>query len=383
MTFSFRTATPRELAGALENARDYTLALFSAFAAAGYDEPVRVPPLPTVNPPLWELGHIAWFAEWYILREASSSAPDAAHGHSLLTKGDDWFDSNTIPHAARWSLGLPPAGQIKTYCHEVLDRVLDKLGRASGDDAALYPYRLALAHEDMHGEAFFYTLQTLGVELPPGLDARPPRPWAEGEIRFPGGTLTMGSADGPGFVFDNERLAHPVHVPSFVMDSTLVTNQQYAEFVADGGYEKPQFWSRAGREWLMRQEHSAPRDWVRDGRRWHCVRFGRTTSLAQHEAVRHVSLYEAQAYCMWAGRQAADRSRMGICRDGRPSGMALGRPVGMDLLAVRAVSRLRAGRLPRIFGALVRHPPGGARRILCHPQPPALAAVPQFLPARP
>ena len=114
MTFSFRTATARELASALENARDYTLALFGAFAAAGFDDPVRVPPLPTVNPPLWELGHLAWFAEWYILREARSSAPDAAHGHSLLTKGDDWFDSNTVPHAARWNLGLPPAGQIRT-----------------------------------------------------------------------------------------------------------------------------------------------------------------------------------------------------------------------------------------------------------------------------
>jgi iron(II)-dependent oxidoreductase len=303
MTFSFRTANATELAGALEDARDYTLALFGCFAAAGYDEPVRVPPLPTLNPPLWEIGHIAWFAEWYILREAASSAPDAAHGHSLLTKGDDWFDSNTVPHDARWNLGLPSAGQIRTYCNEVLDRVLDKLSRAGADDAALYPYRLALAHEDMHGEAFFYTLQTLGVALPPGLDAQPPRPWAEGEIRFPGGTLQMGSAEGSGFVFDNERQTYPTYVPSFIMDSTLVTNQQYAEFVADGGYEHPQFWSKGGRDWLMRQEHSAPRDWVRDGRHWRCVRFGRTTSLAPHEAVRHVSLYEAQAYCLWAQRR--------------------------------------------------------------------------------
>ena len=303
MIFSFRTANARELAGALEDARDYTLALFGCFAAAGYDEPVRVPPLPTLNPPLWEIGHIAWFSEWYILREATSSAPDAAHGHSLLTKGDDWFDANTVPHDARWNLGLPPAGQIRTYCNEVLDRVLDKLSRAGANDAALYPYRLALAHEDMHGEAFIYTLQTLGVALPAGLDAQAPRPWAEGEIRFPGGTLQMGSADGPGFVFDNERQSHPTYVPSFDMDSTLVTNQQFEEFVSDGGYENPQFWSKGGRDWLMRQDHSAPRDWVRDGRRWRCVRFGRTTALAPHEAVRHVSLYEAQAYCMWAQRR--------------------------------------------------------------------------------
>lgn len=303
MNFSFRTATPAELAGALEDARDYTLALFDRFSDAGLADPVRVPPLAVVNPPLWELGHIAWFAEWYILRRATSSAPDAAEGHCLLTKGDDWFDSNTVPHDARWKLGLPPAGQIKTYCHEVLDRVLDRLDQAGNDDTALYPYRLALAHEDMHGEAFFYTMQTLGVPLPQGIDARPPRPWAEGEVRFPGGALQMGSAAGPGFVFDNERQAHPTYVPSFVMDSTLVTNEQFAEFIADGGYDRPQFWSRAGREWLMRQEHSAPRDWERQGRHWRCIRFGQPATLAPHDPVRHVSLYEAQAYCMWAERR--------------------------------------------------------------------------------
>ncbi|WP_194713444.1 selenoneine synthase SenA [Noviherbaspirillum soli] len=303
MNFSFRTATPAELAGALEDARDYTLALFDRFSDAGLDDPVRVPPLAVVNPPLWELGHLAWFAEWYILRRATSSAPDAAEGHSLLTKGDDWFDSNTVPHDARWKLGLPSAGQIKTYCHEVLDRVLDRLSQAGDDDDALYPYRLALAHEDMHGEAFFYTMQTLGVPLPQGIDARLPRPWAEGEVRFPGGTLQMGSAAGKGFVFDNERQAHPVYVPSFVMDSTLVTNEQFAEFIADGGYDRAQFWSRAGREWLMRQEHSAPRDWERDGRHWRCVRFGQPATLPPHDPVRHVSLYEAQAYCMWAERR--------------------------------------------------------------------------------
>ncbi|HEX2531743.1 MAG TPA: ergothioneine biosynthesis protein EgtB, partial [Burkholderiaceae bacterium] len=121
---SFRNATAEELASALRDARDYTLALFDCFAAAGLDDPVRVPPIAIVNPPLWELGHVAWFAEWYILREAESSAPSAAKRPSLLTRGDDWFNSNTVPHDARWTLGLPRGGALKTYCHEVLDRVL-------------------------------------------------------------------------------------------------------------------------------------------------------------------------------------------------------------------------------------------------------------------
>jgi iron(II)-dependent oxidoreductase len=303
MISSFRHAAPRELAHALQDARDYTLALFDCFAEAGLDAPEHVPVLDIVNPPLWELGHIAWFAEWYVLREAKSSAPDAARRTSMLTKGDDWFDSNTVPHRARWTLGLPSTGALKMYCHEVLDRVLDKLSREPNVDDALYPYRLVLAHEDMHGEALAYTLQTLGLGLPSALDDRGIPSWAEGEIRFPGGTIHLGSEPGSGFVFDNEKWAHPYHVPAFTMDSTLVTNAQFADFIDDGGYQNPQFWTQSGRAWLMRREQSAPRDWQRDGRHWRCERFGRQTALPANEPVRHVSLFEAQAYCAWAGRR--------------------------------------------------------------------------------
>jgi ergothioneine biosynthesis protein EgtB len=303
MTLSFRNATPDELAAALQDARNYTLALFDRLASAGFDAPANVPILSILNPPLWELGHVAWFAEWYILREAQSSAPDAAQRTSMLTKGDDWFDSNTVPHRARWTLGLPSSGALKTYCHEVLDRALDKLTRAESDDDALYPYRLVLAHEDMHGEAFAYTLQTLGVALPAQLAEQRMPAWAQGEIRFPGGTIRLGGDPDAGFVFDNEKWSHPCYVPSFTMDSTLVSNAQFAEFITDGGYQHPQFWTAAGRAWLMQQEHSAPRDWHRDGRQWRCERFGTLTALAANEPVRHVSLFEAQAYCVWAGRR--------------------------------------------------------------------------------
>ncbi|MHA4870711.1 selenoneine synthase SenA [Duganella sp. PWIR1] len=300
---SFRNATSQQLAQALQHARDYTLSLFDCFAAAGMDAPARVPQLRIINPPLWELGHTAWFAEWFILREASSSHPADANGNCLLTKGDDWFDSARVPHRSRWSLDLPTTGGVKTYCHEVLDRVLDKLSRDPNTDEALYPYRLALAHEDMHGEAFLYTLQTLGLAAPTPADGERLTMFAPSEIGFPGGTLQLGSKAGAGFVFDNEREAHSFHVAPFRMDSTLVSNAQYADFVTDGGYDNRQFWSQAGADWLMRQERSAPRYWQREGAQWRTMRFGKLSTLAGTEPVRHVNLYEAQAYCAWAGRR--------------------------------------------------------------------------------
>jgi iron(II)-dependent oxidoreductase len=300
---SFRTATPAELAQELQDARDYTLGLFDSFAAAGYDAPARVPQMAIINPPLWELGHIAWFAEWFILREAESSRPGSARRGSLLTMGDDWFDSNTVSHGMRWRLDLPSNGALKTYCHEVLDRVLDKLSRVEHDDAALYPFRLALAHEDMHGEAYAYTLQTLAVPLPSRLAGLPSPGWSQGDIRFPGGTFQLGSETGRGFIFDNEKSAHPCHVDAFVMNSTLISNAQFSDFVEDGGYLNPRYWSPAGQAWRMQQKRTAPRDWRREGKIWRAMRFGTLTALAPSQPVRHLSLYEAQAYCAWAGRR--------------------------------------------------------------------------------
>lgn len=299
---SFRHARPQQLAEALRQSRDYTLALFDRFAQAGMDQAQRVPQLRTINPPLWELGHTAWFAEWFILREAESSHPADARYNSLLSRGDDWFDSNTVAHRTRWSLDLPSTGALKTYCHEVLDRVLDKLSREANDDAALYPYRLALAHEDMHGEAFLYSLQTLGLDAPAQM--LPPQMLpASTDIGFPGGTIQLGAPQDGGFTFDNEREAQACYVPPFAIASSAVSNAEYADFIADGGYDNRQFWSLAGADWLMRQERSAPRYWQRDGGQWRTMRFGQLSTLAGAEAVRHINLYEAQAYCAWAGRR--------------------------------------------------------------------------------
>jgi ergothioneine biosynthesis protein EgtB len=303
VNFSFRTATSHELAGALQDARQHTLELFDSFAVAGWGTSREMRPVHGINPPLWELGYIAWFAEWFVLRDAQSTDPASAERNSMLTKGDDWFDPNMVSPRARWSLELPSAGALKTYCREVLDRVLDKLTRMRNVPEELYPFRLVLAHEDLRGETMASALHSLGVPAPPRLARSAIPSWAQGEIRFPGGTIQLGSENDGSFVFDNEKWAHACYVPAFTMDSTLVSNAQYAEFIEDGGYQHPQFWTAGGKMWLMQGSLSMPRDWEREGRTWLCRRFGRLLALPLAEPVRHLSLYEAQAYCAWAGRR--------------------------------------------------------------------------------
>jgi ergothioneine biosynthesis protein EgtB len=290
----------------LRDARHYTLALFDTLASAGYADAARVPRLPIINPPLWELGHTAWFAEWFVLRAATSSRPGDADGHSLLARGDDWFDSSLVPHRTRWALDLPVPGAIQTYCEEVLERTLEKLAREPDDDAALYPYRLALAHEDMHGEALLYTMQTLGLSLQSAMAGTQPAPPPAGEIAFAGGAFLRGGEQSYGFVFDNEKQAAECRVAPFAIDASLVSNARYLGFVEDGGYRDARWWSEAGQAWLTVSGQKAPRYWrrdddVKDG--WRQLRFGRREPLVPEAPVRHLSLHEAQAWCRWAGRR--------------------------------------------------------------------------------
>ena len=301
--FSFRDAPPEQLAAALQDARNYTLALFELFCSARLDELNRVPYLATINPPLWELGHVVWFAEWLILRDAPSGKPAMALRPCILADGDRWFDSTPVTHATRWTLDLPDTAAIRTYANEVLTRILNKLAQLPNDTSSLYPYRMALAHEDMHGEAFSYTLQTLSLPALSQFAAYTSTQVQHAALHFAGGLFQLGSPASDEFVFDNEKWAHQVILPAFTINATLVSNVQYKEFIQAGGYTKLQFWDDAGRAWLRLNQRTAPRYWQHDGNIWQCERFGIMIRLTDDEPVRHICLYEAHAYCRWAGKR--------------------------------------------------------------------------------
>ena len=300
---SFRNSPPSQLAASLQDARNYTLAFFDLFQSSGFDKPSRVPYLPIINPPLWEFGHVVWFAEWFILRDAPVGDLAMAQCPSLLHDGDRWFDSSRVAHSSRWTLDLPDTSVIKKYADDVLKLILNRLAKLPNDAQVLYPYRLALAHEDMHGEAFAYTVQTLGLAAPAQLAAyaMPLTPLID--IHFEGGAFMLGSPDAGEFIFDNEKWAHQIILPAFSIASTLVTNTQYKDFMQDGGYQKLQLWDETGRTWLASTQRTAPRYWQHEEGLWRQERFGKLIELADDEPVRHISLHEAQAYCRWAGRR--------------------------------------------------------------------------------
>jgi iron(II)-dependent oxidoreductase len=135
-----------------------------------------------------------------------------------------------------------------------LDRTLEALA-ALPEGGERYFFELALLHEDMHGEAFLMTLQTLGLPAPDLPDLEPARArLPKRDVAFGGGRFAMGTRPGCGrFVFDNEKWEHEVELAPFAMCSRVVTQGEYAEFARDRGAGIPAHWSREGGEWLVRR----------------------------------------------------------------------------------------------------------------------------------
>jgi iron(II)-dependent oxidoreductase len=295
-----RTLNRTELRRAMVEARQYTSAMVSDLDDAQW----RVPRLDIVNPMLWEVGHIGWFMEHWCLRWRGPAQPLAP---SVLPECDRWYNSAQVAHATRWDLDLPTRAATLRYLDTVLDATLDQLEHADDSAAALYFFQLALYHEQMHGEAFAYTRQTCGYPEPQ--PARRAEASTAGDVSVPGATFEQGAPRAPsGFVFDNEKWGHAVEVQPFSIARRPVSQREFAAFVYDSGYGRPELWSAPGRDWLGRNGAAHPVYWRRSGDGWEARRFDRWGPLDLETPMLHVNRYEAQAWCNWARRRLPTES---------------------------------------------------------------------------
>src|SRR5262249_47722815 len=152
-----RRSTAADIDAALVDAHERTWAILADLEP----EQWRVPYDRGINPPLWEYAHVAWFTEWWVLREGYWNERDelVTRRGPMLTRADSLFDSGRIAHTDRWGLDMPSLAEIRDYAREVLAAVRAKL--AASDPRDLYALQLSLFHEDMHGEALTYMRQTL------------------------------------------------------------------------------------------------------------------------------------------------------------------------------------------------------------------------------
>ncbi|MDR9488795.1 MAG: selenoneine synthase SenA [Spiribacter sp.] len=260
------------------------------------------PKLSIVNPPQWEIGHVGFFHDHFVLHQLHG-LPDYQIPHA-----EALYDSMGVAHDERWALGLPSMDDTLAYLRHVRDTMVSQLPEGLTDSATSYVWQLATFHEDMHGEAFAYTRQTLADPMP--TIATPANGLAplttgrlNGEVLVPGGEHTLGADETVPFRFDNEKNAHSQIVAPFTIDIAPVTNAAFAQFVEAGGYENPEYWSDAGWKWREDEALSAPAYWRFGSTGWEVRVFDRWSPLPAHAPVSHVSQHEALAYCQWAGRR--------------------------------------------------------------------------------
>jgi iron(II)-dependent oxidoreductase len=295
----------------LKDSRERTLQLVADLDS----EQLIGPRLDIVNPPLWEIGHLAWFYEFFVLRNLDGRPRS-------LPNADALYDSSAVSHDTRWHLPLPPLQDTLAYLEGVQHALVERLRGpvASENETALY--LLGLYHEDMHDEAFTYTRQTLGYPQPKlGAATRPADseagPWP-GDAAIPGGRIWLGASPDAPFVFDNEKWAHPVEVAPFRISRAAVTNIEFLGFVADGGYRTRRFWDDEGWQWRETAGAEHPIYWVPDGGGFAVRRFDRVEPLAPHQPVVHVNWYEAAAWCRWAGRRLPTEAEWELAAAGEP-----------------------------------------------------------------
>jgi gamma-glutamyl hercynylcysteine S-oxide synthase len=283
-----------------ETLRDWVIdARRRTLRAAAALEPDQLlgPSSPIVDPPLWELGHVGWFQERWVLRHAAGREP-------LRPDGDALYDSAAVPHDARWTLPLPSIGATVAYLTAVEDAVLERLAEERPDDR--YFVLLSVFHEDMHAEAMAFTRQTLGYRRP-ALGSPRPAPVRggalSGDVAVPGGTFRLGSSPEDPFVFDNEKWAHEVGLPPFSIARAPVTQREFRDFVEDDGYARPELWTAEGWRWRESVGAERPVYWRREGRDWLRRDFDIWVPVEPDRPMVHVSWHEAEAWCRWARRR--------------------------------------------------------------------------------
>lgn len=254
-----------------------------------------------MSPLVWDLAHIGNQEELWLLRDVGGREP-------VRSDIDQLYDAFQHPRKDRPQLPLLNPAESRSYVRVVRDKVLDVLDRTPLEGRRLvtdaFAFGMIAQHEQQHDETMLATHQlrkgeaVLHAPPAPAALARPD----PSEVLIPGGAFTMGTSIEP-WALDNERPAHEVHVEAFLIDTVPVTNAAYREFIVDGGYDDPRWWSEEGWEYRQRANLTAPRFWRPDGDAWLRTRFGVVEPIPPDEPVVHVSFHEAAAYAAWAGRR--------------------------------------------------------------------------------
>jgi ergothioneine biosynthesis protein EgtB len=264
--------------------------------------------MPDVSPTKWHLAHVSWFFETFLLKRRLPGYRPLNEEYEYLfnsyynTVGPQYFRPD------RGLLSRPTIAEVFAYRSHVDEAVRTLVGVAGEDDLADIDtvVVLGLNHEQQHQELIVTDIKyNLSVNplrpayhhvLPPRGAAAPALRWLELE----GGLVSIGH-DAAGFAFDNEWPRHRTFLQPYRVGSRLVTNGEYMEFIAAGGYQDWRFWLSEGWKNVQAHRWNSPLYWERRDGTWWSQTLAGLQKVDEHGPVSHVSYYEADAYARWAG----------------------------------------------------------------------------------
>jgi ergothioneine biosynthesis protein EgtB len=274
-------------------------------------------PIPEVSPPKWHLGHTARFFEATVLQVwVPGYRPfDARYGFLF----NSYYESQGARTARdrRGALSRPTVAQVLAYRHHI-DAAMLALLATPPVPALRELVEIGRQHEQQQQELLLTDIKfilgsnplaepyeaTAGTADAPRDEHACEQACLRHEwIEYPGGAVPIGHA-GPDFAFDNEGPRHLVQVPPVALRAALVTNGEYLAFLRDGGYSRFELWHAEGWDWLQTLPQRAPLYWHPEPSTehgWQHYTLAGLVPLDLDAPVTHVSLYEAHAFCRWAG----------------------------------------------------------------------------------
>jgi ergothioneine biosynthesis protein EgtB len=303
----------------MEEARDNPLSLLALYrevrgtletvCAHLSAEDMTVQSMPDASPTKWHLAHTTWFFETFVLSDPALAPYTPFHrDYNYLFNSYYEAVGPRHPRPQRGLLTRPPVAEILCY-RDAVDAAMHKR-LPELDQAAIRRLgpliQLGCNHEQQHTELALTDIKHVFGQNPVWPTYRESSPSQELTasplrwLEFGGGLKRIGHHSS-GFAFDNECPAHRVFLEPFALASRPVTCGEYLKFIAEGGYDRAQWWLSDG--WKARQEKdwTAPLYWERRGTDWTVFTLGGTRKVDYDEPVCHVSYYEADAYARWTG----------------------------------------------------------------------------------
>ncbi|HKQ23430.1 MAG TPA: ergothioneine biosynthesis protein EgtB [Burkholderiales bacterium] len=294
------------LLDALRGVRDLTVQLCEPLHA----EDCVVQSAPETSPAKWHLAHTTWFFENFLL---IPYLPEYRPFHPRFGfLFNSYYESvgEFHPRLQRGLLSRPSVEEIRAYREYVDQRMGMLLEAPDPVDAKEIRARatLGMHHEQQHQELLLTDIKHLFACNPlrpayreavtPHLRDSSPLDW----LHFPSGMYAFGHG-GEGFAFDNESPRHRRFVDEFSLASRPVTNAEYIEFIAAGGYRQPTFWLSDGWRKVKEAHWTAPLYWEQQDGEWWQMTLAGYRRVEPGEPVCHVSYYEADAFARWAGKR--------------------------------------------------------------------------------